>query len=434
MKPKNFTPHKLARLSDGTHRVASSLYLQVRGGSRLWTFRYSLAGKARWLSLGSLDLVTKDEAVAAAAAARVRVRLHGVDLVPERRAQREQDHAALAEARKAEPVTAKKSGHTFGEAIDAAALAESVNWKPHKDAIAKWISPIKRYCTALVSKDVTQISEQHVVDCLAPHWLTNHQTALRTLGRVVTIMGYARREGWIAGENPVNAERAKEKLPKAPAKKAKHHPAMALGKLPKFARDLQAIATPMAAFFEFLILAGTRCNEAAGARWCEVDLANALWTIPGGDLTSRLKRWQHGDHRVPLTPRMVEILEARRAVLDASDANALVFADRDGEPFTADQLSAMLRDMGHAKGTASVHGFRSCLRVFLSRHCTGDHVAKELCLHHEVRTETQLAYDRDDRLHERRGMLAAWDAYCAGRVSLATETAVILPLRHAIAA
>ena len=32
---------------------------------------------------------------------------------------------------------------------------------------------------------------------------------------------------------------------------------------------------------EFCILTATRTNEVLGAQWDEIDLANALWTIPG---------------------------------------------------------------------------------------------------------------------------------------------------------
>ncbi|MBP0640179.1 hypothetical protein [Cupriavidus sp. AcVe19-6a] len=58
----------------------------------------------------------------------------------------------------------------------------------------------------------------------------------------------------------------------------------------------------------------------------------------------------------------------------------------------------------------------------------------ELCLAHDERSATQRSYDRGDYLRERRGLMAAWDAFCVGRVSLDTTGAVVLPLRHAVAA
>jgi hypothetical protein len=37
----------------GLHRVDDNLYLQIKGNSRSWAFRYMLQGKARFVGLGS---------------------------------------------------------------------------------------------------------------------------------------------------------------------------------------------------------------------------------------------------------------------------------------------------------------------------------------------------------------------------------------------
>jgi len=429
---KPLTLRQIGKLADGTHRVAPSLYVQIRGGSRLWLFRYTLAGKARCLGLGSLDIVTLDEAIAAATAARVRVRRDGVDVVPERRTERAQHATSLAAAHAAEPMPILKSGHTFGDVIDAAVREETKHWKPDPQAESKWTGPIRKYCTKLVNLDVTQITEAALVECLAPWWEVSHQTALRTLGRCVTVMGHVRRLNWITGDNPLVAERIKEKLPRVAKDKTHHHPAMPLRELPTFMQKLAANDGPMMAFFRFLILSGVRCGEAAGALWSEFDLAKRIWTIPGGDRTSRLKRWQHGDFRVPIGDGMLAILQARLAL--CKEDEDLVFPCEKGGAYSPVDLGNILRVKGYPKGTASVHGMRSALRTFLSSHCDGERVVKELCLHHEIRTETELAYDRQDFLHDRRGLMAAWDAYCAGKVALTENHAVVLPLRNALAA
>lgn len=376
--------------------------------------------------------MTLDEAVAAAAAARVRVRRDGVDVVAERRAQRVQDVAELKAAHALEPVPIRKSGHTFGDAIDAGAKAESANWKARPNAVQHWTSPIRRYCADLISKDVATITEQQVVDALVPHWL-EHVMALRTLGRVACVLGHARRLGWIAGDNPVSIERAKEKLPRVAKARARHHPAMPSPAVPGFVRKLEGHGTDtMAELFRFLILAGTRANEAAGVRWSDIDMATRTWTIPGGDLSSRLKRWQHGDHRVPITDGMAAILEARQQAR-TDDGDGLVFAAPDGKPFTATQVSTLLRRHGFDNDVASVHGMRAVLRSFLATHVEGERVAKELCLHHEIRSDTELAYDRQDHLEDRRGMMAVWDGYVSGRIALTTASVTALPLRNTLA-
>lgn len=284
---------------------------------------------------------------------------------------------------------------------------------------------------------MTQITEAAVVDALTVPWVENHVMALRTLGRVVAVMTHASRCKWVAS-NPLSAERMKEKLPSVAKTRSQHHPAMALRAVPGFMCTLAAEGTVMADLFRFLILSGVRCNEAAGARWSEIDVENRVWTIPGGDPTSRLKGWQHGSHTVPITDGMLAILKARQAARDDGDddGDGLVFASPKGTPFNADQLTGLLRDNGFAKGMASVHGMRSTLRGFLAEHCEGERVIKELCLHHETRSDVELSYDRGSYLRERTGMMAAWDAYVAGKLALAAANypALVLPLRHAVAA
>lgn len=313
--PKTLTSRQLDRKPDGIHRAAPNLYLQIRGGSRVWFFRHRLAGKPRYMSLGSLEFVTMDEAMAAAATARVQVRLQGVDVLAERRIQRAEQRTAIIEAQAQESKPARKSGHTFGELLDVAADAEAKAkaWKPGPTVKVRWISPITRYCTALVSKDVTAITEAMVVDCLKPHWETNNTMATRTLGRVIYVMGHARRLGWIEGDNPIVLERAKEKLPRVGKAIVRHHPVMPIARVPGFMVKLAEDDSDLAQLFRVLVLTGVRANEAAGMSWSEIDLHERVWTIPGGSPKSRLNRWQHGDHRVPLADGVVAILEARQA-------------------------------------------------------------------------------------------------------------------------
>lgn len=431
--PKPLTTRQIARLTDGTHRVAPSLYLQVRGRSRLWTLRYSLHGKARSMSLGSVESLPLEAAMAAAAAARAKVRLENVDVLAERRALRTQQRAAIVEARAQEPQPIRKSGHTLGELLDVATPLEAraKNWKPHPTACARWIAPIKKHCGTLVNKDVSAITEAALVEVLTVPWVERHLQAMRALTRTITLMGHARRLGWIAA-NPLVLERIKEKLPAMPKRRAKHHPAMPLRDVPGFMQSLATDDDDIGDLFRFLVLVGTRCNEAAGMRWSEVDMANQTWTIPGGTPESRLKKWQHGDHRAPLSDSAMAILKTRQdASTDARDG--LVFPAPDGKPYASSKLLARLAAKGYPQGVATVHGFRTCLRGFLAEHVAGEYWVKELCLTHETRNDTQTSYDRGDALHERRGMMQAWSEYLAGRVTLDTTAAVVLPLRNALA-
>ena len=62
------------------------------------------------------------------------------------------------------------------------------------------------------------------------------------------------------------------------------------------------------------------------------------------------------EHRVPLSRRAVETVEAARTV---GDAKSLVFPMRSGRPFSATTLPKMLQ---HLRIPAVAHGFRSSFR------------------------------------------------------------------------
>ena len=67
--------------------------------------------------------------------------------------------------------------------------------------------------------------------------------------------------------------------------------------------DLRLKPGVSAKALEFAILTAARTGEAIGARWDELDLDARVWTIPA----ARMKASR--EHRVPLSDRVVEILQ-----------------------------------------------------------------------------------------------------------------------------
>ena len=63
-----------------------------------------------------------------------------------------------------------------------------------------------------------------------------------------------------------------------------------------------SLATPLA--LEFLILTASRNTEVLEAYWREINLDKKLWVIPA----ERMKASR--DHELPLTERMIDILQA----------------------------------------------------------------------------------------------------------------------------
>src|SRR5690606_20329972 len=99
---------------------------------------------------------------------------------------------------------------------------------------------------------------------------------------------------------------------------------------------------------QFAILTAGRTTEVLGARWCELDLDGAIWTVPA----TRMKAGK--DHRVPLTSWAIAILTG----LPKASSEALVFANQStGRQLSINAMPALLKRMNRANVT--VHGFRS---------------------------------------------------------------------------
>ncbi|MBV9537328.1 MAG: DUF4102 domain-containing protein, partial [Acidisphaera sp.] len=78
---------RIQALPPGRHGFGSNLWLDVRGRTRSWSFRFRLDGRDRQMGLGGWPDVPLDEAVARAQAHRRSVRA-GTDPIEQRRAER----------------------------------------------------------------------------------------------------------------------------------------------------------------------------------------------------------------------------------------------------------------------------------------------------------------------------------------------------------
>ena len=59
-----------------------------------------------------------------------------------------------------------------------------------------------------------------------------------------------------------------------------HHKALPYADLPSFVANLRTSQSFSAYALEFLILTAARTGEVTGARWREIDLDQAIWTVP----------------------------------------------------------------------------------------------------------------------------------------------------------
>lgn len=174
---------------------------------------------------------------------------------------------------------------------------------------------------------------------------------------------------------------------------------MAYDAIPAFMIPLRAREAVAALALEFTILTAARTGEVIAADWSGVDLAKALWTVPA----ERMKAGK--EHRVPLTPRAVEILEGTKQL-----GGKYLFPGATGGKLSSMAMAMLLRRM---KLDVTVHGFRSAFRDWVAE-CTGySHEVAEMALAHTIGNAVERAYRRGDLFEKRRRLMADWATFCA---------------------
>ena len=186
--------------------------------------------------------------------------------------------------------------------------------------------------------------------------------------------------------------------------KAQHFPAMDYAAVPAFMRRLEAVESVGALCLRFAILTGSRSGEVRKATWDEVDIANALWTLPENRTKTEI------EHRVPLSDSAMQIL----AQMNEARSSAFVFpGQKPGRPLSDMTLTAILRRW---KLPYTQHGFRSSFRDWAGDETDFDRESIELCISHKVTNATEAAYRRRDALQKRRIIMQAWSDYCCALV------------------
>lgn len=385
---------KPGRYSDG-----EGLYLRVDDkGAKKWVFRYTMpgSGKPRETGFGNAGIggVSLADARKAARIARERVR-DGLDPIEVRKEERQP----------------KSEIPTFGKYANDWIDQHEAQFT-NKKHIAQWRTTLAVHAAGIARKPVDQITTTDVLGVLKPIWKSRHETATRLRGRIERILDAAATDPDVLrkGENPARWKGHLSNLLPALGKLQRgHHPAMSYEAVPNFLSQLRTRVAIAARALEFAILTAARSGEVRLARWEEIDFQKLLWTVPA--VRMKAKR----EHRVPLTPRMVEILrEVEPLRTRYGEESALVFpGQKAGKPLSDMTLTAVLKRM-KVDGVA-VHGFRSSFRDWAGEMSDFPREIAEAALAHVVGDATERAYRRGDALEKRRRMMEAWEAYCSGQ-------------------
>lgn len=384
---------KAYRLSD-----CHGLYLQVNpSGSKLWYLKFRFGNKENRMALGPYPLISLALAREKQADIR-RLILEGVNPAEKRR----------EEKRGGEPL------YTF-ESVARDWVSSNVNWSAeHKKRVLRYfelyVFPTNGSC------DITKMK---VKDLLVPikevEKAGKLDVASRLQQRTACVMRYAVQNG-IIDHNPASDLTGAVSTPKV-----RHHPALDLHLIPDFleriddykGRKLTQLAVKLA------LLLFIRSSELRFARWDEIDMENAMWTIPAerkpipGVKYSARGAKMRSPHLVPLSHQAIELLKEVKQ--HCRPGTELVFpGDHDyRKPMSENTINKALRVMGYdTQKDVCGHGFRTmaCSALVESGLWSSDAVERQMS--HQERKRVRAAYiHKAQHLEERREMMQWWADY-----------------------
>ena len=403
------TPLAVKNAKPGRHADGGGLHLLVKeSGARSWVYRFMLSGKSRDIGLSTAgpDGISLADARDARDALRLKVKA-GIDPLEER----QRDAAeALASAQ-----AAQVAGITFKAVAETYIGANEGSWRNDKHR-QQWKNTLATYVYPVIGElPVAEVGTAHVLQILEPIWKAKAETASRVRGRMETVLDAAKARGYRDGENPARWRgHIAQILPVRSRLTRGHHKAMPYEAIPAFVGALHKREAVAALALEFTILTAARTGEVIGAKWDEVDLEKAIWTIPA----SRMKAGK--EHRVPLSARAVEILKSTQGL-----RKEWLFPATKGGSMSGMAMSMLLRRM---KVDVTVHGFRSGFRDW-SAECTGyAHEVAEMALAHTIENKVERAYRRGDLFDKRRRLMDDWATYCT---TIPATGANVTPIRKA---
>ncbi len=387
------------KLSDG-----GGLYLTITpAGTAAWRLKYRLGGKEKLYAVGVYPGVGLEAA----------------------RAEREAVKAYLHEGR--DPVKARQLGRaamatasdtTFG-GVTADWLARrkrdwsTVHYDTSRRAFDRDVLP---FLGRLPVSDITPAMVARVIEAITRRGA--HDTAGRTLQHVSCVFRLAQARG-LRADNP--AAPVREVL--ARRKPVQRRPALLeIPALQEFLRraELAPLSPAVRQAHRLCAFTAARIGNVVEAEWAEFDLDADIpsWAIPRAKMKARAR--PH-DHRVLLGPTIARELRDWRAL--TGGVGHLFPSPAGGSYVTREAIEKAYRVTLAMAGKHSPHGWRAAFAT-LARDAGFAREVVELTLDHIHDNAVARAYDRGQRLVERRQLMEWWDATLAGAPS---ETNV-LPL------
>jgi len=389
-----------------THSDGRGLVVVVEPGkagpTRTYNYRFTFNGKGAILRMGRIDEMNINEA---------RRRVMGYrQMVLDGKDPRQQ--AAIAAA----------AGMTFKQYAD-----EAIPHLAGETPDAIWSFAV-RTVADLHKLPIATITRNQVYEAIAPYWREHPVQASRCVPKLCKIFNRARLNG-LRVDNPCLLEDLYGLGLKPPRsmKPVEAHAALSVDELPAFLQRLAYQPDISARCLEYAILTGARSQEARQARWTWLNADMTTVTIPAEFMKAGRV------HTVPLATQVTELLRRMPRNHD------LIFPSHYSYEGTKAMRAPALVDVANKAHVGdkpiTVHGFRSTFRVFAGTPKLEERMVLELCIAHETRTPTELAYDREPDgspnlyLERRRPVMQAWADYATGVVPAAN----VVPFRREVA-
>ena len=283
--------------------------------------------------------------------------------------------------------------------------------KDHAEDI--WRSLENHVFPKLGNYPITQITAPLLITTLKPLEAKGSlETVKRVTQRMNEIMIYSVNTG-ILESNPIAGVNKSFKTPKA-----NHYATIKKEELPKFLSDLNlaSIKLTTRCLIEWQLNTMVRPNEAAGARWEEINFKKAVWNIPA----ERMKKKR--PHAVPLSKQCLALLKIMKPI--SGHREHIFPSDRNPKTHINSSTANMaLKRMGY-KDKLVAHGMRSLASTTLNEEGF-DFDVIETALAHVDQNSTRSAYNRADYLERRAVMMQWWSDYieeaAKGNISLSSN-------------
>jgi len=384
--PLTDTQIRNAKAGDKPRKLADAngLYLYVStAGGKSWRLDYNFFGKRKTLTLGNYPALTLAEA----------------------RSQRDEAKRKLADGldpslvKKRQQLEAKAAaGNTFGLIADEF-IDKLRRDKRAEPTIAKNNWMLKILASKLAPYPITQITAKDVLTVLTTIEKSGRiESALATRSTIGRLFRYAIATGR-AEADPTSALRGalQRHVPQS-------HPAVTTrGELGGVMRAIHGYEgwPSLVAALEIQALCFARPGETRSMEWIELDLHNAIWTIPAAK--AKMRR----EHQVPLSRQALEVIARMKELF--GEGSHVFPSMMSGKKFLSENsMNSALRRMGIDGNQHTAHGFRSSASSILNESGQFKPDAIEAQLAHLDSSKVRRVYNRANYWDERVRMMQWW--------------------------